>query len=206
MGHCNTIQAQYRDRNVERIQRQLKISECTRCWFLPLSLYFPLLLLCVLHHRWFHCVSWPRLHVVSHFCHFQLHFSVTQVVASPQQTRVSVESLCEVYHRKTVVRCKSDQSCVRKLSRSSNFCWDSKMKYFLYFFFLCSWDQRHRRGAGLDAGKWPDGRFHSECECTYTMKPPDGKCLMVWCQKRLISSSKSAARQCLVTRWFLRGG
>lgn len=27
MGHCNTIQAQYRDRNVERIQRQLKISE-----------------------------------------------------------------------------------------------------------------------------------------------------------------------------------
>lgn len=28
MGHCNTIQAQYRDRNVERIQRQLKISEC----------------------------------------------------------------------------------------------------------------------------------------------------------------------------------
>lgn len=30
MGHCNTIQAHYRDRNVERIQRQLKISECTR--------------------------------------------------------------------------------------------------------------------------------------------------------------------------------
>lgn len=27
MGHCNTIQAKYRDRNVERIQRQLKISE-----------------------------------------------------------------------------------------------------------------------------------------------------------------------------------
>ncbi len=27
MGHCNTIQAQYRERNVERIQRQLKISE-----------------------------------------------------------------------------------------------------------------------------------------------------------------------------------
>lgn len=27
MGYCNTIQAQYRDRNVERIQRQLKISE-----------------------------------------------------------------------------------------------------------------------------------------------------------------------------------
>ncbi|XP_051958481.1 syntaxin-4 [Xyrauchen texanus] len=26
MGHCNTIQAQYRDRNVERIQRQLKIT------------------------------------------------------------------------------------------------------------------------------------------------------------------------------------
>lgn len=30
MGHCNTIQAHYRDRNVERIQRQLKISECMR--------------------------------------------------------------------------------------------------------------------------------------------------------------------------------
>lgn len=30
MGHCNTIQAQYRDRNVERIQRQLKISEYMR--------------------------------------------------------------------------------------------------------------------------------------------------------------------------------
>lgn len=29
MGRCNTIQAQYRDRNVERIQRQLKISEST---------------------------------------------------------------------------------------------------------------------------------------------------------------------------------
>lgn len=28
MGHCNTTQAEYRDRNVERIQRQLKISEC----------------------------------------------------------------------------------------------------------------------------------------------------------------------------------
>ncbi|XP_047465662.1 syntaxin-4 [Mugil cephalus] len=26
MGHCNTMQAQYRDRNVERIQRQLKIT------------------------------------------------------------------------------------------------------------------------------------------------------------------------------------
>lgn len=26
MGHCNTIQAQYRERNVERIQRQLKIT------------------------------------------------------------------------------------------------------------------------------------------------------------------------------------
>ncbi|CAB1434257.1 unnamed protein product [Pleuronectes platessa] len=26
MGHCNTIQAQYRDRNVERIQRQLRIT------------------------------------------------------------------------------------------------------------------------------------------------------------------------------------
>ncbi|XP_028287464.1 syntaxin-4 [Parambassis ranga] len=26
MGHCNTIQAEYRDRNVERIQRQLKIT------------------------------------------------------------------------------------------------------------------------------------------------------------------------------------
>lgn len=26
MGHCNTIQSQYRDRNVERIQRQLKIT------------------------------------------------------------------------------------------------------------------------------------------------------------------------------------
>ncbi|KAK5851225.1 hypothetical protein PBY51_002035 [Eleginops maclovinus] len=26
MGHCNTIQAQYRDRNVERIKRQLKIT------------------------------------------------------------------------------------------------------------------------------------------------------------------------------------
>ncbi|XP_059181239.1 syntaxin-4 [Centropristis striata] len=26
MGHCNTIQGQYRDRNVERIQRQLKIT------------------------------------------------------------------------------------------------------------------------------------------------------------------------------------
>ncbi|XP_004080705.1 syntaxin-4 [Oryzias latipes] len=26
MGHCNTIQAKYRDRNVERIQRQLKIT------------------------------------------------------------------------------------------------------------------------------------------------------------------------------------
>uniref|UniRef100_A0A3Q1HUT9 t-SNARE coiled-coil homology domain-containing protein n=1 Tax=Anabas testudineus TaxID=64144 RepID=A0A3Q1HUT9_ANATE len=26
MGHCNSIQAQYRDRNVERIQRQLKIT------------------------------------------------------------------------------------------------------------------------------------------------------------------------------------
>lgn len=26
MGHCNTIQAQYRDRNLERIQRQLKIT------------------------------------------------------------------------------------------------------------------------------------------------------------------------------------
>lgn len=26
MGHCNTIQTQYRDRNVERIQRQLKIT------------------------------------------------------------------------------------------------------------------------------------------------------------------------------------
>ncbi|XP_077595517.1 syntaxin-4 [Stigmatopora nigra] len=26
MGHCNTIQAQYRDRNVERIQRQFKIT------------------------------------------------------------------------------------------------------------------------------------------------------------------------------------
>ncbi|XP_061612175.1 syntaxin-4 isoform X2 [Phyllopteryx taeniolatus] len=26
MSHCNTIQAQYRDRNVERIQRQLKIT------------------------------------------------------------------------------------------------------------------------------------------------------------------------------------
>lgn len=26
MGHCNTIQVQYRDRNVERIQRQLKIT------------------------------------------------------------------------------------------------------------------------------------------------------------------------------------
>lgn len=26
MGHCNTVQAQYRDRNVERIQRQLKIT------------------------------------------------------------------------------------------------------------------------------------------------------------------------------------
>lgn len=30
MGHCNTIQAHYRDRNVERIQRQLKISEYMR--------------------------------------------------------------------------------------------------------------------------------------------------------------------------------
>lgn len=30
MGYCNTIQAQYRDRNVERIQRQLKISEYTK--------------------------------------------------------------------------------------------------------------------------------------------------------------------------------
>lgn len=30
MGRCNTIQAQYRDRNVERIQRQLKISEYMR--------------------------------------------------------------------------------------------------------------------------------------------------------------------------------
>ena len=27
MGCCNTIQTQYRDRNVERIHRQLKISE-----------------------------------------------------------------------------------------------------------------------------------------------------------------------------------
>ncbi|KAG7280658.1 hypothetical protein CRUP_023277 [Coryphaenoides rupestris] len=26
MGHCNTVQAQYRDRNVERIQRQLRIT------------------------------------------------------------------------------------------------------------------------------------------------------------------------------------
>ncbi|XP_038847186.1 syntaxin-1B-like isoform X2 [Salvelinus namaycush] len=26
MGHCNTIQASYRDRNVERIQRQLRIT------------------------------------------------------------------------------------------------------------------------------------------------------------------------------------
>ncbi|XP_037320494.2 syntaxin-4 [Pungitius pungitius] len=28
MGHCSTIQSQYRDRNVERIQRQLKITGC----------------------------------------------------------------------------------------------------------------------------------------------------------------------------------
>lgn len=30
MGHCNTIQTDYRERNVERIKRQLKISECQR--------------------------------------------------------------------------------------------------------------------------------------------------------------------------------
>lgn len=39
MGHCNTIQAQYRERNVERIQRQLKISEyCRPDWGLMVGL------------------------------------------------------------------------------------------------------------------------------------------------------------------------
>ncbi|CAB1312046.1 unnamed protein product [Coregonus sp. 'balchen'] len=38
MGHCNTIQASYRDRNVERIQRQLRISKSTSINLL-LSLY-----------------------------------------------------------------------------------------------------------------------------------------------------------------------
>lgn len=81
MGHCNTIQAQYRDRNVERIKRQLKISE--------------------LH-------TWCRL------------FGATS-------------------------------------------CWKDDLIKQCELVFV-SWHPSDRWGAGFNAGKWPDRRFHAKRE------------------------------------------
>lgn len=126
MGHCNTIQAQYRDRNVERIQRQLKISEFTHqcvwaqpcAWTLRVSLHFLIKLI------WWRFVSSAGTNVTDDELDTMLESGQTDVFTqnvSTSQVEVSTVQLCRKPQNLLHLLAKKGKNICRKYCKKQKY-------------------------------------------------------------------------------------